>query len=156
MTNDIYREEDMVAADEVFLAWTSGDLDRMLRARPLQAHDVDRHFLLMGIVGLTYYRRDDERARALCLEVGRQHLIEFPKLKAALMDSMGGILPRVTTYARLATVLSEDGLHDEAIAVCHQAIILGLHDGTKGDFPGRVLRLRKAAVRSAGSAERGR
>lgn len=46
-----------VRVDEVFHAWTSGDLPRMLKAITLKTHPIDRHFLLMGIVERTYKAR---------------------------------------------------------------------------------------------------
>jgi len=139
------RNGTSIPADAVFEAWTSGDLSRMLAVRGLPTHPVDRHFLLMGIVGQTYSTRDDPSMRRLCLEVAEQHVSEFPGIAPLLSDDMGGFLPRVPTFAQLATVLAEDGRYDDAVAVCEKAIRWGLHDGTKGDYQGRIARLRQSA-----------
>lgn len=143
MTSYVDRDGHLVPADEVFAAWTSGDLDRMLRARHLKTNDTDRHFLLMNIVRGLYSQRAEPGARKLFLEIGRQHVAEFPRLAASVKQGLR-VVPRVPTYALLATVLTEDGRFDEALLVCQQAIDLGLRDGTKGDFPGRMERIRKA------------
>ena len=101
----------------------------------------------MGIVAATYKRRNDPLARRTCIDVGRMHVAEFPAIVAALRADMGGILPRVTTFASLATVLAEDNALAEAIAVCEAAILHGLHDGTKADYSGRIEQMRKRAAR---------
>lgn len=143
MTSYVDRDGRLVPADEVFAAWTSGDLGRMLRARYLKANNTDRHFLLMNIVRGLYAQRVESGARKLFLEIGRQHVAEFPRLAASVKQGLR-VMPRVPTYALLATALTEDGLFDEALSVCKQAIDLGLHDGTKSDFSGRRERIRKA------------
>ena len=130
-------------ADEAFFAWTSGDLDRMVRALAVQTNPVDRHFLLVGIVAASYKKRNSPLARRTCVDVGRMHVAEFPAIAPALRADMGGVLPRVATFAHLATVLAEDGALAEAIAVCEAAMSYGLHDGTKSDYAGRIGRMRK-------------
>lgn len=147
MTSYVLREGKMINADEAFFAWTSGDLDRMVRALTVHTNPVDRHFLLMGIVAATYKRRNDPLARRTCIDVGRMHVTEFPAIAPVLRADMGGMLPRVTTFAHLATVLAEDGAVADAIAVCEAAKLHGLHDGTQADYSGRIGRIRKRAAR---------
>lgn len=144
----ILRNGKSLPADEAFHAWTSGDLPRMVAACSLATHPIDRHFLLMGIVCQTYSRRDDPKMRQLCLRTGRRHLAEFASIAPVLADDMGGSLPRVPTFAHLATLLAEDDLFDEGVAVCEKAMTFGLHDGTKGDYPARIERIRKAAAKT--------
>lgn len=124
----------------------------MLAARGLRTHPIDRHHLLQGIVGLTYKERARPEMRALCLETASLHLSEFAEIAPVLASDFGGLLPRVPTFAILATLLVEDARFDEAVAVCEQAIQLGLHDGTKGDFPARIERIRKKAAKSGARA----
>jgi len=147
VTSYVLREGKNIKADEAFFAWTSGDLDRMVSALAVRTNPVDRHFLLMGIVAATYRKRNDPLARRTCIDVGRMHVAEFPAIAPALRADMGGVLPRVATFAHLATVLAEDGAVAEAIAVCETAILHGLHDGTKADYSGRIERMRKHAAR---------
>lgn len=147
MTSYVLREGRSIKADEAFFAWTSGDIDRMMRALGVRTNPIDRHFLLMGIVAATYKKRNDPLARRTCVEVGRMHVAEFPAIAPALRADMGGLLPRVATFAHLAAVLAEDGALAEAIAVCEAAIFHGLHDGTKADYAGRIVRMRKRAAR---------
>jgi len=138
-----------IEADEVFDAWTSGHLPRMLRALRLKTNLVDRHFLLMNIVSLAYKRRDDAETRRLCREVGLLHVQEFAVIAPALKQEMCGILPRVPTFETLAKLFAEEGEYQLAIQICEEALAFDLRDGTKGDYSGRIARLRKKAATQA-------
>ncbi len=130
-------------ADSVFDAWTFGDFETMLEQLNQNTTLVDRHFLLMNIVDQAYTKRDDKKMRTICHQVAQTHISEFPKIKPALKKSLGGVTPRVSTFQQYATVLTEDGLYSEAVAVCEAAKKYGLSDGTKGNFQGRIERIKK-------------
>ncbi len=148
MASFISRNGVFMPADEVFEAWTSGDLNRMLAARSISTHPIDRHHLLQGIVGLSYKSRAQSDMRALCYQTAFQHVAEFREIAPVLASDFGGRLPRVPTFATLAMLLTKDGRYPEAISVCEQAMAYGLHDGAKGDFPARIERIRKAEARA--------
>ena len=59
----VMRNGEMTEADDVYFAWTSGDLDAMYRVIDTETNPTDRHFLLMGIVQETYKRRYDKNQR---------------------------------------------------------------------------------------------
>ncbi|WP_412536989.1 hypothetical protein [Marinobacter sp. MIT932201] len=145
------RAGKLVETDAVFDAWTSGDIARMQAALAEKTNLVDRHFLLMSLVDQSYkYRKDDPELEKLCAEISEQHIQEFPEIKPALVKSLDGLLPRVTTFQKYATLLTEQNNFDRAVEVCDIAISHGLHDGTKGGFEGRIERIkRKAAKHSA-------
>jgi hypothetical protein len=142
MAKRVERMGRFIDADEAFEAWTSGDLRRMLAARSVPTNPIDRHFLLQGIVKETYRLRSDPEMRRVCIETGRTHLAEFPRIGPTLRVDMGGTLPRVPSFAWLATALAEAGQIKEAIDVCETAARLGLQDGTKGGYTGRAAKLR--------------
>ena len=142
----IIREGRSVPTDEVFEAWTSADLQRMVRALSLKTNPVDRHFLLMSLCQQAYRLRNAEPPmRELARRVGLQHVQEFDDLRGPLVRDLG-VVPRVPTFQTLSTLLAEDGDYQQAIEVCEKAIRFGLSDGTKGDFPARLERLRKQAA----------
>lgn len=143
MTAIVQRMERTLEADEVFHAWLSADLPRMLAARALKSNPIDRHFLLQGIVKTTYATRADPKMRKLCIEAGRTHLGELASTVKALKAHFQGELPRVPAEAWLATALAEIGKVDEAVAVCEAAAGFGLFDGTKAGYLGRAERLGK-------------
>jgi len=150
MVKMITRQGRPVPVDEVFEAWTSGDIDRMVRALNHETNPVDRHFLLMNLCKQAHMaRKRDPAMRDLARRVGFQHVKEFPSLVNPLRREMGGFLPRVPTFQNLATLLTEDGKYDEAIAVCEAAITHELSDGTKGGFGERIQRILKKAQKHA-------
>jgi hypothetical protein len=130
-------------ADDAFRAWTSGSLSDMVGALEKKTNLVDRHFLLMSIVDQTYKNRAHYESAELLRKVAEMHLEEFPKIKPVLLKEMGGILPRVTTFQKYATCLTEEGKYEKAVDVCEQAISYGLHDGTKSGYEGRIARIKK-------------
>lgn len=139
----IIRMGKSVEADDVFEAWTSGDLSVMVGVLECKTNPIDRHFLLMGIVDQTYKNRHDTEQATLLQKAAELHLAEFPAIKPALEQDMDGVLPRVTTFQKYATYLTEQGDYAKAIDVCNQAISYGLHDGTKSGYEGRIARIAK-------------
>lgn len=139
----IIREGAAQPADEVFDAWTSKNLDQMISLTSKQTSKVDRHFLLQGIVDETYKLREQPNHHSQCIKYSKLHLKELPELVDSLKESLGGTLPRITTFQKYATLLTEDGAFDEAIDVCKLAISYGLKDGTKSGFEGRIERIKK-------------
>ncbi|WP_394424494.1 hypothetical protein [Vreelandella stevensii] len=140
------RDGQLTPTDQAFDAWTSRDLAKMRAALDKKTNLVDRHFLLMTLVDETYKRRkEDLEAKEFCAQVAEQHLEEFPDIKPALVKSLDGILPRVTTFQKYATLLTEEGEYKRAIEVCEIAISHGLNDGTKGGFEGRIAKIKKKA-----------
>ena len=109
----------------------------------------------MNLCQQAYRLRDAEPAmRELARRVGLLHVQEFGNLRAPLVRDLG-VVPRVPTFQNLPTLLAEDGDHQQAIEVCEKAIRFGLSDGTKGDFPARIERLRKEAPHGKMVTQRG-
>jgi hypothetical protein len=135
-----------IPADAVFDAWTSGDLNRMLSVLNHKTSPIERHFLLLNIVELTYKLRKDSAKRTLCRKVAETHLAEFPSLAPALLKQEKGRMPSIPTFKHLATILTEDGEFEQAVGVCEMAIRHGVKDGTKGGFEARIERIRKKSV----------
>jgi hypothetical protein len=127
--------------DDAFRAWTSGNLEEMLKAANTQTNPIDRHALLQSIVTESYKLRKDEKYRKICTEFSEKHLQEFPSLAPALKEDMGGTLPRISTFQYYATLLTENGDFEKAIDVCKKAITFGLKDGTQSGYEGRMKRI---------------
>lgn len=142
----IRRDGKSVRADEVFQAWSSGDLNRMVAAANLQTHPLDRHFLLQSIVEQCYKGRADAKLRATAKRFAEIHYTEFPRMAAAVAANMpDGSLPNVPVFKLYATILTEDGEYEKALLVCQAAMELGLTDGTKGGFEARIQKIKKLA-----------
>ena len=150
-TAHVLRMGRSIEADEVFHAWTSSDLDQMTDALNKQTNPIDRHFLLMGIVDQAYKKRADPEMAKLCATVAEMHIAEFSEIAPSLKKEMGGVLPRVTTFQKYATLLCERGGFQRAIEVCQEALRYGLHDNTKNGFEGRIARIKKQQKKSGGA-----
>jgi len=145
------RQGESVQVDDAFKAWTSGDLNKMLKAVDSKTNPIDRHFLLQAIVDATYKLRKKEKYKMLCTKFAAMHLQELPNIAPALKQDLGGKLPRISTFQNYATVLTEEGKFDKAIAICEQAIAYGLHDNTKSGYEGRIKRINKKAKQENGN-----
>lgn len=138
-----YRQGELVPVDDAFQAWTSGDLDKMLKATSIKTNLIDRHHLLQSIVAETFKLRKEKKYRMLCIDYAEKHLEELPSILLALKEDLPDMLPRVTTFQNYATVLTENGEFEKAIEVCKKAISYGLNDGTQTGYEGRIERIKK-------------
>ena len=89
------------------------------------------------IVKLTYPRRKETKMRDIFLDHANKYVDTFK------IDSPDDSTSKYI-YKSLAIVLQEDRNFNEALELCHRAIQLGLDDGTKTGYPGRIERLMKA------------
>ena len=80
-------------ADEAWMAWSSYDLDRMVRALSLPTHAVTRYYLLASLLEQSFTRRTFPYWRRTCLEVGQMLIDEFPQLRAAVARELDGLAP---------------------------------------------------------------
>jgi hypothetical protein len=143
--NKFTLEERKRGYDEVYLARLSRNLSEMLKVVDLETTIMNRHFLLQGIVEQTYKLRKVKHYNDLCLEFCEKHLSELPSLIEALKDEFGG-LPIILTFQNHSTILTEIGEYDKAIKICENAISLGLEDGTKGGYQGRIDKIKKKMI----------
>ncbi len=139
----ITRMGQFVKADSVFRAWTSENLPQMLNVLNVKTNPIDRHFLLSGIVRLTYKQRTIPQMRQLCIETAEKHVAEFPQIAPSLKIEMGGILPEVPTFQYLVTLLVEDKKYERALEICKVAVQIGLSSGTQGGYQGMVETIQK-------------
>lgn len=118
-------------------------LDRMIDALRHEKDPLERHRLLGKIVEACHRQRADTAVNKLFLRFAGMHVKELPKVVAALKTAGGGRRPVVPAFSLLAAELEEDGRMEEALSVCSQAAELGLTDGTRAGFAGRIRKLQK-------------
>lgn len=116
--------------------------DELLKQLYKTRDHVDTHFLYLNLIGQAYNHRDEPDARALFKKLAPEHIEKFSTIRGPLMKDLG-VLPQVPTFQYLATVYTEDGEYENAIAVCENAIAFGLNDGTKSGYQGRIERIKK-------------
>lgn len=127
ITSRIRRDGVLIESSEVFRAWNSRDLGRMLAAVDLSCHPVDRHYLLQSIVGECYKVRVRQPEMAgMLLKYGWMHIAELPVLAAALRrQDVGRSLPNISVFDRMEMVLCEAGDAAGAIEVWRMAFNMG-------------------------------
>jgi hypothetical protein len=118
-------------------------LDRMIDSLRHEKDLIERHRLLGKIVEASYRQRADTAMNKLFLRFAGMQVKELPKMAAALKTAGGGRLPPVPAFSLLSAALEEDGRMEEALSVCSQAAELGLTDGTRAGFAGRIRKLQK-------------
>lgn len=111
-----------------------GDLSALLQLIGSETVPLERDILYISSINMTY--RDQEE---VCLALGRQYIEEFRRQPNPFGP---GRLPDNLVVKRICRLLEFES-PEEAIQVCEFAIELGLTDGTKGGFEGRIKRLRK-------------
>jgi hypothetical protein len=84
-TSFTIRQGKSIPIDDAFRAWTSGNLEDMLKAVNTQNNPIDRHFLLQSIVTESYKLRKEEKYRKFALNLQKNisknflHLLQLSK-----------------------------------------------------------------------------
>jgi hypothetical protein len=129
-------------------ALASRDLSSMETLLEDICDPVLRNRLLIRLVSGHYRRRSDAMHRATFYRVALLQMEEA----SSIMDGIEEVgTPRpdyLDAFKTMAIALDEDGSLDGAIAVCEMALSLGLQDGTKTGFEGRIDRLRRRQLRT--------
>lgn len=144
-----YRREDLIKGDRNY----GGDVYRFLRSMAgkggtstlslklykealMYAKDGSERFFANRELAEYYYRKGDhvecERFCLFCLE---------DAVEAELRRSFEGVSASV--YKRLAIMYEKQGRIQEAVNISEKALLIGLQDGTKGGYEGRLNRLKK-------------
>jgi hypothetical protein len=130
-------------ADRVQQAVESGDVAAMATLVNQAGDLIARHTLLESIVAAHYRQRSDPASKKDFYRFAQKHIDLVPELFEAL-DGGGEDRPdQIDTFKKMAIALSEDGRYREAIDVCRKGLSLGLEDGTKTGFQGRIARLKR-------------
>lgn len=148
-----YVHGGLFEADDRFRAWTSNNLDKMLKQIHKVGHPIDTHFIYNGIARETYKQREDSEMRELFKKTAIEHISVFDALKPVLYNPIDSRKPSevelssTPAFQHLATVFTEDRVYGKAIRVCEKAIDLGLRDNTQGGYLGRIERIKKKAAK---------
>jgi hypothetical protein len=118
-------------------------LDRMIDELRRAKDPLERQRLLGEIVEESYRRRAAPAMYKLFMRFAAMQVQEVTQIIKALKAANGGRMPDIPAFPRLAAALEEDGRLEEALSVCAQARKLGLKDGPKAGFSGRIKKLRK-------------
>nr|NJM04790.1 hypothetical protein [Desulfobacula sp.] len=104
----------------------------------------ERHLGYIQCLEPAYKKRAmDQKMRDLSKDLAQAYVKEFSELKAAVFEKLGEDPKEVIIFKQLAILFEEDREYEKAIDVCRNAIALGLSDGTKTGYEGRLERLGK-------------
>lgn len=112
--------------------------------KALKAKDdnpIDRHFVYNHLIEL-YYKLREERKDALekCIYYCKEDINKLPEFLETWKNEYGDIV-RCPSVQQLAIIYEKNEEFQKAIDLCNYAINLGLDDGTKSGFQGRIKRL---------------
>ncbi|XPV77666.1 MAG: hypothetical protein ACNI27_07045 [Desulfovibrio sp.] len=137
------QEEPAMPAKDYHQVAFSGDITKQRLLIDMEADVTDRHFLLQNIAEITYKNRTNAEDKELLYRVCEVHWKLLEEIVAAFLADMK-MIPSIPIVKRYVMVLTEDQRYSEAISICEKAQQLGLHDGTKGNYEGRIKRIQKS------------
>ncbi len=137
------RRSDTLDGDSLAEIVASGDLTGMETALSHIADPVQRHVLLNRLIKGHYRLRGEPKHRDAFYRVAYVQIEEAPVILNAFAAAGKPRPSYLEAFRATAIALSEEGRYDEAIAVCEKALSLGLEDGTKTGFRGRMARLKR-------------
>lgn len=130
--------------ERVEAALASADLSVMEAVLQETEDPIHRNLLLNRLVAGHYRSRSEPEHREAFYRVARIQIEEASTILDAV-EAMGRPRPdHIEAFKSIAIALDEDKRYDEAIAISEQALSLGLKDGTKTGFEGRITRLKKS------------
>ncbi|MBR9986790.1 MAG: hypothetical protein KFF68_12860 [Desulfosarcina sp.] len=139
----------MTIQERVEQVLADDDIDAMAQLLESVDDPVIRDALFGQLVANHYRLRSDPAHRDAFYRYAGQHVREIPAALDALEKNEDGRPDRVDSFKMMAIAMAEDQRYEAAIKVCETAMSLGLEDGTKTGFEGRIARLKKK--RDAGS-----
>ena len=105
---------------------------------------LERHKIYTRGIELAYGKKNEadpamrQKAKSFALDYVR----EFPLMKDAVFTYLAGSR-YISVFKELAILYEEEQELDKALSLCNQARLLGLEDGTKTGYQGRIDRLKK-------------
>lgn len=116
------------------------DMESLLKGEP---DPLARHYIYTRGIELAYARRAGNlEMRQKAAGFAQAYVDEFHSLKEAVFLDLGEsrYLP---VFKQLAIMLEETKDFDKALSLCKKATLLGLDDGTKTGYQGRINRIKK-------------
>lgn len=124
--------------DEVL---ASGDLAKMEAVLKKTDDLIDRNRLLNRLVAGHYRLRAEPKHRKAFYRVADVQIGQAAAILDAIEQTGRSRPDHLEAFKSMAIALDEDERYDEAVAICEKALSLGLEDGTKTGFEGRIARL---------------
>jgi hypothetical protein len=130
------------------------ELDRRIAAWRSAEQPLERFRRLGEIVAAAHAERADPAARKLLMRFAAMQVEALPAVAEELKAAGGGRLPEIPAFGLLAEALEEQGRAAEALALCRRAEALGVRDGSRAGFAGRIKRLKAGRPEKAAGRPR--
>ncbi|MBT1445372.1 hypothetical protein KJI95_12660 [Shewanella sp. JM162201] len=125
-------------------AFASGALASALAAYHGADSAAARLVQLQAVIAECYRQRKDADHLSLGASLGDDAAKLLLELTGNGTELAKGVELKGALFMQLSTLLNDKGEFDAAIALCRQALALGLSDGTVTGFEGRISRIEKA------------
>lgn len=125
--------------------WGNITLQRAFEEYQQSASVLERYTALQNIIAECYKQRKSADYLNYGAQLAQPYLLLF---RDACAEQGKGVELKTTGFLHLATLLNDTQAFDAAIALCREALTLGLSDGTVTGFEGRISRIEKAQAKA--------
>ncbi|MCT8864084.1 hypothetical protein [Shewanella xiamenensis] len=127
-------------------SWANVTLQRAFEGYQSAETELARYNALQDVIAECYKQRKSTDYLAYGAALCELYLALFHRANATKPKQ---VELKTTGFMQLATLLNDTQAFNEAIALCQQAVSLGLTDGTVTGFEGRISRIEKAQAKAA-------
>lgn len=127
-------------------SWANVTLQRAFEGYQSAETELARYNALQDVITECYKQRKSTDYLAYGAALCELYLALFHRANATKPKQ---VELKTTGFMQLATLLNDTQAFNEAIALCQQAVSLGLTDGTVTGFEGRISRIEKAQAKAA-------
>lgn len=126
-------------------SWGNITLQRAFEEYQQAASVLERYTALQNIIAECYKQRKSADYLNYGAQLAQPYLLLF---RDACAEQGKDVELKTSGFLHLATLLNDTQAFDAAIALCREALTLGLSDGTVTGFEGRISRIEKAQVKA--------
>lgn len=126
-------------------SWGNITLQRAFEEYQQAASVLERYTALQNIIAECYKQRKSADYLNYGAQLAQPYLLLF---RDACAEQGKDVELKTSGFLHLATLLNDTQAFDAAIALCREALTLGLSDGTVTGFEGRISRIEKAQAKA--------
>lgn len=126
-------------------SWGNITLQRAFEEYQQATSVLERYTALQNIIAECYKQRKSADYLNYGAQLAQPYLLLF---RDACAEQGKDVELKTSGFLHLATLLNDTQAFDAAIALCREALTLGLSDGTVTGFEGRISRIEKAQAKA--------
>ncbi|MCP3129474.1 hypothetical protein [Shewanella sp. KJ2020] len=126
-------------------SWGNITLQRAFEEYQQATSVLERYTALQNIIAECYKQRKSADYLNYGAQLAQPYLLLF---RNACAEQGKDVELKTSGFLHLATLLNDTQAFDAAIALCREALTLGLSDGTVTGFEGRISRIEKAQAKA--------